>query len=114
MARYKPYDPNQSRLVPVTLSEHIYEGSLEEAIHKIVEEQIDLTKLDSLYSNDDTGRPAIHPKVLLKVILLGYARGISGSRPIERDCRGKKKVNVQWLLSCMVHNIEKIAHYGIA
>jgi transposase len=87
MARYKPYDPDQSRLVPITLSEHLYEGSLEEAIHKIVEERIDLTKLDSLYSNDDTGRPAIHPKVLLKVILLAYARGISGSRRIERACR---------------------------
>jgi transposase len=87
MARYKPYDPNQSRLVPITLSEHIYEGSLEEAIHKIVEQQVDLTKLDSLYSNDETGRPAIHPKVLLKVILLAYARGITGSRPIERACR---------------------------
>lgn len=87
MARYKPYDPDQSRLVPITLSEHLYEGSLEEAIHKIVEEQIDLSRLDQLYTNDDTGRPAIHPKVLLKVILLAYSRGITGSRPIERACR---------------------------
>ena len=28
--------------------------------------------------------------------------------------RSKVKVNVQWLLYCMVHNIEKIAHYGMA
>ena len=28
--------------------------------------------------------------------------------------RGKIKVNVQWLLFCLVHNIEKIAHYGVA
>ncbi len=28
--------------------------------------------------------------------------------------RGKEKVNVQWLLYCLVHNIEKIAHYGMA
>jgi len=28
--------------------------------------------------------------------------------------RGKGKVNVQWLLSCMVHNIEKILNYGVA
>ena len=48
MARYKPYIPDQSRLVPIILSEHLYESSLKEAIHKIVEEQIDLTKLDSL------------------------------------------------------------------
>jgi len=28
--------------------------------------------------------------------------------------RGKIKVNIQWLLYCMVHNIEKIAKYGFA
>jgi hypothetical protein len=26
--------------------------------------------------------------------------------------RGRVKVNIQWLLYCLVHNIEKIAHYG--
>lgn len=26
--------------------------------------------------------------------------------------RGKAKVNIQWLLYCMVHNLEKIANYG--
>lgn len=26
--------------------------------------------------------------------------------------RGKKRVNIQWLLSCMVYNMEKIAVYG--
>ena len=28
--------------------------------------------------------------------------------------RGKIKVNIQWLLYCMVHNIEKILNYGYA
>jgi Transposase DDE domain len=27
--------------------------------------------------------------------------------------RGKVKVNIQWLLYCMIHNIEKIANYGL-
>ena len=27
--------------------------------------------------------------------------------------RGKDKVNTQWLLYCLVHNFEKIAHYGL-
>ena len=26
--------------------------------------------------------------------------------------RGKTKVNAQWLMYCMVHNIEKFQHYG--
>jgi hypothetical protein len=28
--------------------------------------------------------------------------------------RGKAKVNIQWLLYCMVHNMEKILNYGFA
>ena len=27
--------------------------------------------------------------------------------------RGKIKVNIQWLLYCMIHNMEKIVHYGV-
>jgi hypothetical protein len=27
---------------------------------------------------------------------------------------GKIKVNIQWILYCMVHNLEKIVHYGMA
>jgi len=86
MARFKPYNANQSRLVPITLSDHIYQGSLEEAIHLTVE-GLDLRGMDNLYKNDETGRLAYHPKILLKVILLAYARGITGSRRIERACR---------------------------
>ncbi len=28
--------------------------------------------------------------------------------------RGKIKVNIQWLLYCLVHNMEKILNYGMA
>jgi IS5 family transposase len=27
--------------------------------------------------------------------------------------RGKVKVNIQWMLYCLVHNIEKIMNYGL-
>ena len=29
------------------------------------------------------------------------------------SCIGKRKVNIQWMLYCMVHNIEKIMNYGL-
>jgi hypothetical protein len=28
--------------------------------------------------------------------------------------RGRKKVDAQWKLFCLVHNIEKLAHHGYA
>jgi len=39
---------------------------------------------DARYRNDETGASAYHPGVLLKVVLLGYARGLTSSRSIER------------------------------
>ena len=87
MARYKACNPDQSLLLPVTLKNHIYPGSLEETIDIMVEKHLDLTLFDQIYHNNDTGRLAYHPKVLLKVILLAYSRGIIGSRRIEQACR---------------------------
>nr|WP_306793151.1 transposase [Desulfopila inferna] len=45
-----------------------------------------MSHLDSRYQNDETGAPAYDPRVLLKVILLAYSRGITSSREIARCC----------------------------
>jgi transposase len=51
-----------------------------------VENHIDLSVFEGRYQNDDTGATAINPKVLLKVILFAYSRGMINSRQIERAC----------------------------
>ena len=45
-----------------------------------------LEKHSGDYQNDQTGRCAYNPKVLLKVVLLAYSRGLISSRQIERVC----------------------------
>jgi transposase len=40
--------------------------------------------LNERYKNDETGRSAYDPKVLLKIVLLAYARGIFTSRKQEK------------------------------
>lgn len=87
MARFKPYDYNQTEMVPVSLSEQLEPGTLEYAIHYIVSERLDLTEFEKKFNNDETGRPGYDPRILLKVVLLGYSRGKVSSRPIERACR---------------------------
>ena len=87
MARYKPYNYDQKVLLPVCLDEQLVEGTLEWAIHHIVEDYMDLSVFARKYRNDETGSPAYDPKVLLKVVLFAYSRGINTSRPIERLCR---------------------------
>jgi transposase len=86
MAKYKRYDYKQSLMIPVSFEEQLIPGTLEFAIHTLVERRMDLSVFDDNYQNDDTGRSAYDPKVLLKVVLLGYSRGLISSRQVERAC----------------------------
>src|SRR5947207_11114947 len=87
MPRFKPYDYRQSLMVPLNLEEQLAPGTLEHALHHLIEERVSEEWFEELYANEETGRPAYSPKLLLKVILLGYARGLIGSRRLERACR---------------------------
>jgi len=87
MAKYKHYDYAQRVLVPVSFAEQLTPGTLEFAIHTLVENRMDMRVFEERYHNDETGRWAYDPKILLKVVLLGYSRGMISSRKIERACR---------------------------
>jgi transposase len=87
MAKYKHYDYDQYMMVPVSLEEQLTPGTLEYAIHHVIEERLDLSIFDERYCNDETGRKAIAPKVLIKIVLFGYSRGLITSRSLERACR---------------------------
>ena len=82
MPRYKPYDYDQLMMVPVSLEDQLMPGTLEYAIHQLIEERIDTSSFDKKYRNDDTGRTAYDPRVLLKIVLFAYSRGMLHSRPI--------------------------------
>ena len=87
MARYKYYNYDQTMMVPVSLENQLVPGTLEYAIHHIVEERLDLDFFDERYCNDETGRKAISPKVLIKIVLFGYSRGMISSRSLETACK---------------------------
>src|SRR5664279_4003524 len=63
------------------------EGSFEYALNEIVEKDLDLTVFEHRYRNDETRRSAYDPRVLLKVVLYGYYRGIVSGRRIAEACR---------------------------
>jgi len=86
MAKYKPSNEDQMVMLPISLQDQLVPGTLEHTINRLVDENIDLSVFDERYKNDVTGAAAIHPRILLKVILLGYAKGMISSRQIERAC----------------------------
>ena len=87
MAKFKTYDYRQRVLLPVSLEDQLMSGTLEFAIHTLVEKRLDMSIFEGKYRNDETGRAAYDPKILLKVVLLAYSRGLISSRKIEQACR---------------------------
>jgi transposase len=87
MAKFKPCNEDQLVMLPISLQDQLVPGTLEHTISQLVDKHIDLSIFDERYNNDETGATAIHPKILLKVILLAYARGMISSRQIERACQ---------------------------
>src|SRR5215210_651330 len=87
MAKFKPLNENQLVMLPISLQDQLVPGTLEHTISQLVDKHIDLSVFNARYNNDETGAAAIHPKILLKVILLAYARGMISSRQIERACQ---------------------------
>lgn len=87
MARYNERHRKQDKMIIVSHSKQLEPGTLEHTIDHVVEEVLDLSFFDKRYKNDKTGRKAIHPKTLLKIILFGYSRGMTSTRPIEKACR---------------------------
>jgi transposase len=72
----------------MSLEDQLLPGTLEFAIHTLVETHLDTSGFEQKYRNDETGRTAYDPKILLKIVLLGYARGLISPRKIEQACRG--------------------------
>jgi transposase len=87
MAKFKPCNEAQMVMLPISLQDQLVPGTLEHTISQLVDKHIDLSIFNVRYNNDETGATAIHPKILLKVILLAYARGMISSRQIERACQ---------------------------
>jgi transposase len=87
MARYKAYDLKQTKMIALSYADQLVEGSFEHALNELVENHLDLRPFEARYANDETGRPAYDPRLLLKVVLYGYYKGVLSSRAVAEACR---------------------------
>lgn len=87
MAKYIPYDYNQTAMVVINFQDQIQAGTFEHAVHYLVDNKLNLSCFDDSFKNDDNGRPAYDPAILLKIILFAYSKGITSSHEIEWCCR---------------------------
>ena len=86
MARYRLYDPQQTKMIAVSYGQQLLPGTFEYALSYLIDNEIDLDRFAARFKNDETGAPAYDPAVLLKVVLFAYSRGITSSRTMARAC----------------------------
>jgi transposase len=86
VARYKDNCSKQGRLIPVQMGRQILPGTFEDTLRRLIDEKLDLSIFDARYRNDEEGAPAYDPRVLLKIILFAYSRGVFTSRKMARCC----------------------------
>jgi hypothetical protein len=60
----------------------------------------------------ERGREIYHQRIGIVEPVFANNRAIK--RLVRFTLRGKIKVNIQWMLYCLVHNIGKIMSYGFA
>ena len=102
-------DRNQSTLFPETLDDYIAEDNPVRVIDVFVDE-LDLAQLGfGRVEPKETGRPAYHPSMLLKLYVYAYLNRIQSSRRIEREAR--RNVELMWLTERLSPDHKTIADF---
>ncbi len=80
---FRDYDPDQALLMAPVLQDWVPEGDLAHFVSDLVESSLDLTAIHASYE-EERGFPPYDPRLMLKLLIYGYANGICSSRKLER------------------------------
>src|SRR5438094_7296158 len=102
-------DRTQVTLLPECLDDYIGEDNPVRVIDVFIDE-LDLNGLDfEGVMPADTGRPAYHPAVLLKLYVYGYLNRLQSSRRLERETQ--RNVELMWLTGRLAPDFKTIADF---
>jgi len=83
---YRPYEPDQLLLLPPALQDWLPEEHVVFFLSDVVD-QLDLTAITSVYEQEPRGYPPYHPRMMVKLLLYGYAIGVASSRQLAQRCQ---------------------------
>lgn len=101
-------DRTQAVLFPQSLEE-VIDADNEVRLIDLFVESLELTNFQFHLKGSEEGRPAYHPKDLLKLYVYGYLNSVRSSRALEREC--KRNVEVMWLLRQLVPDHNTISNF---
>ena len=99
----------QGTLLPESLDDYVSDTNPV----RVVDVFVDELNLGSLGFDGaipaDTGRPAYHPAILLKIYIYGYLNRIQSSRRLEREAQ--RNVELMWLTGRLMPDFKTIANF---
>jgi transposase len=102
-------DRGQATLLPECLDDWVDDSNPVRVIDAFVE-MLDLRDLGfTSVDPADTGRPAYHPSIHLKLYIYGYLNRVHSSRRLEREAG--RNVEVMWLLGRLAPDFKTIADF---
>jgi hypothetical protein len=61
----------------IYFAKQILPGTFEYSLNHLIDHELDLSRFDERFKNDVTGATAYDPRILFKIVLYAYSRGIS-------------------------------------
>ena len=99
----------QVTLLPACVDDYVSEDNPVRVVDVFVD-QLDLRELGFAgVEPAETGRPAYHPALLLKIYIYGYLNRIQSSRRLEREAQ--RNVELMWLTGRLAPDFKTIADF---
>jgi transposase len=80
---YRTYLPDQDLLLPPSLRQWLGEDHLVYFVSDVVD-QLDLSAIHAVYEQEKRGQPPYDPRLMTKLLVYGYCRGVFSSRRIQK------------------------------
>lgn len=82
---FRAYDQDQMLLMPPSVADWVPDGHPARMVSELVDRELDLSRVLASYEGL-RGYPPYDPRLLLKVLLYGYAKGVMSSRRLADAC----------------------------
>jgi transposase len=105
---FRAYDPDQVLLMAPSLADWVPEGHLARFVSDLVDEALDLSVIYAAYV-DERGFPPYDPRLMVKLLVYGYATGTPSSRKLEE--RTYSDVAVRFLCANQHPDFRPIARF---
>lgn len=98
----------QISIFPISIDASIGKENIVRVIDFFVE-SLNITEIGFRTDYGENGRPAYHPKDLLKLFIYGYLNRIRSSRALEKECR--RNIELMWLMKRLVPDHNTISNF---